>query len=299
LVTRVAVVTGGAGGLGIAAAKRLGAGHALVLADRADEPLAAAQAALAAEGIDAVTVHCDVSSPADVAHLVEIVGGQGELAVLAHTAGVSPSMADARRILEVNLVGTANLLDAVEPLLVPGTVAVCAASISGHRTRLPEFDELLLDPRAGDFFDRIEAQVSLARPGVGYALSKRGVVLQVEQRAQAWGRRGARIVSVSPGLIGDTPMGRLEKGAGARKLESVSALGRAAGADEIAALIAFLASGEAGFITGTDVRIDGGAVAGYRHHTDTADREQWDDPWHAEDPWRRETEPEPDLATRP
>lgn len=283
---RVAVITGGAGGVGLALARRLGRDLRLVLADLDASRLESAGAELRADGADVTTALCDVTDVAAVRALAGVAAAKGPLGVLAHTAGLSPSMADARRILEVNLVGTALVLDAFGPLMGPGAVGVCVASISGHRDGLPQYDHLLRDPAAPGFLDAVGRAVALDRPGVGYALSKRGVVVECARRARAWGARGARLVSVSPGLI-DTPMGRLEEGAGAKWLASVSAVARAASSDEVASAIAYLASSEASFISGVDLKVDGGAIAGFAHHADDERRAQWNDPWHGVDPWQR------------
>jgi NAD(P)-dependent dehydrogenase (short-subunit alcohol dehydrogenase family) len=280
----VAVITGGGGGIGLACAHRFGRTHRVLIADVTMARVDAAIDALRAGGIEAEGIVCDVTAEADVGALAKVATDLGSLAVVAHTAGLSPSMADAHRILDVNLLGTARVLAAFSAHVRPGSVAVCLASISGHRTELPAHDELLADPLRPSFFEDVEAAVSLERPGIGYALSKRGVILLAEEVAYAWGERGGRVVSLSPGLI-DTEMGRLEQNAGAKALVAMSAIHRFGTADEIAATIEFLASPEASFITATDIRVDGGAIAGFAHRADDEVRERWNDPWHADDPW--------------
>ena len=279
----VVVITGGAGGVGLATARRLARSHAVVIADLHASALEAAAAELDA---NVTPVVCDVTAPDAVAHLVAVAGALGPVRRVVHASGLSPSMADARTILSVNLVGTAIVLDAFLPAIAPGGCAVCVASISGHRASLGAHDALLADPRDPGFLERVAAGVSLERPGVGYALSKRGVLLLCEQRAHDWAARDARLVSVSPGLIA-TPMGELERAAGAKRLESTAAITRPATAEEIAAAIDFLSGPDAGFITGVDLKVDGGAIAGFAHRAQDAVRDQWNDPWYADDPWTR------------
>jgi NAD(P)-dependent dehydrogenase (short-subunit alcohol dehydrogenase family) len=276
----VAVITGGSGGVGVACARRFAPGHRLVLADVNPAALARAVATLDDEGIaDVTTVVCDVRDPAAVAALVDAARAAGPLQTLAHTAGLSPSMADAWEILDVNLLGTMNVLDALLPLAGPGTVAVCVASIAGYKRGVWRHDALLGEPAHPDFRARLREETGIdGHPGLGYALSKRGVHLLVERRAHAWGRRGARLVSVSPGLIIDTPMGALEAPKGAKDLEAISALGRAATADDIAAACALLASSDAAYLTGCDLRVDGGSIPGFVHHATPEATLAWDEP---------------------
>ncbi len=200
-------------------------------------------------------VFCDLTDASSIVALVERVDRLDTLVV---TAGVSPSMADARAILEIDLVGMARVLDAFEPLVAAGTVAVCVASMAAHMaTPPPEVLEVLDRPRD------VEAVTSLTDdPGLAYLYAKHGVVRLVRHLAGPWGARGGRIVSVSPGVV-DTPMGELElaSGNGTDQMAAASALGRVARPDEIAAVIGFLCSDAASYVTGTDVLVDGGTVA--------------------------------------
>ena len=132
----------------------------------------------------------------------------------------------------------------------------------------PAIDALLDAPASPALLDGL-AEVGLADdPGLAYSISNRGVHRLVERRARTWGRAGARLLSLSPGVI-DTPMGRLESANQPAMAGMVtdSALAREGTADEVAAVVAFLVSGEASFLTGTDVLVDGGAVSGFRHST--------------------------------
>lgn len=271
----VAVITGAGGGLGLACAKRFAPTHALVLAEHSAERLERAEEALRAMCPELTAVLCDVSDAAAVAELAEASARQGRLGALLHTAGLSRSMADGTRILEVNLLGSALVIDAFLGLAGPGSVAVCVSSIGAHRRAIRELDELLLDPLEPGFMGRLEERLGITeRTGLAYDLSKRGVILLCERAAGAWGARGARIVSLSPGPI-DTPMGHLEGTRDAKGLEETAALGRVAAAEEIASAAAMLCSEDASYVTGCDLRVDGGIVPALDHNSSPAVADAW------------------------
>lgn len=245
----VAVVTGAGSGMGAACVERLrGAVDHLVVVD-IREPR-----------IDGATpVACDVSDQAAVEALVDRVRGLGPFRSLAHAAGLSPTMADPRRIVEVNLLGTVRLLDAFEPLVTAGSAAVCFASSAGYiplELLGPELSDLIKDPRRDGFLER--AAGLLSDSGLAYAWSKKGVQLQSARAAVSWGRRGGRVVSLSPGLI-DTPMGRQEfdRQPIMTQMLDNTPLGRLGTPEEVAAVVGFLLSDDASFVSGIDVLVDG------------------------------------------
>lgn len=255
---RTGIVVGAASGMGAAVAARLAADGPLVVADRDDDRLGELAATL---GPGVTSVRCDVTSADDVATLAAGVHRVGAVVI---TAGLSPSMAPGRPIYEVNLRGTTRLLDALEPAIGEGSAAVCFASMAAHLVPPADaVDRVLDDPLSPTFFDDLAAAgVDADDPRSAYPLSKRGVIRLVRRRAGAWGARGARLLSLSPGII-DTGMGRLEaeqEPAMAQMVEA-SAVGRTAHAAEVASVAVFLVSGAASFVTGTDVLVDGGAIA--------------------------------------
>jgi NAD(P)-dependent dehydrogenase (short-subunit alcohol dehydrogenase family) len=250
------VITGGAGGMGIEVARAMAGTGDLILADLHTSQLEDARQELATTGQRAHTIQCDVTSVDDVARLAALVADMGDLRSLVHTAGVSPKMAEGRRVLEVDLVGTARVLESLLPLARPGSAAVCIASIAGYADVAPEVEPLLDSPLDSNFLDVVEAK--LARPldgATGYVLAKRGVMRACERLSGAWAERGGRIVSIAPGLI-DTDMGRMEMEddelialmIAATPVKRIDHAPLPGTAEDIAELVAFLCSERASFI---------------------------------------------------
>jgi NAD(P)-dependent dehydrogenase (short-subunit alcohol dehydrogenase family) len=244
----------------------------LLLVDLGEEQLEAARRALAADGARVETLRCDVTSPADTAAVADRVRALGRFRCLVHTAGVSPEMADGSTVLEVDLVGSVRITDALFPLVGPGSSAILFGSIAGYSEVEPAVEKLLDDPLADGFFAAVEQ--ALGQPldsSTAYVLAKRGVTRLTERLAAPWGAKGGRTIAISPGLI-DTPMGRLELDrqpivplmveVTPVKRPEQPLPGRPA---DIAATVAFLESDAAAFISGCDIRVDGGLVGAGKH----------------------------------
>jgi NAD(P)-dependent dehydrogenase (short-subunit alcohol dehydrogenase family) len=250
----VVVVTGAASGMGRACVDRLGPHADVVVA-----------ADLTAPDIDgAVGVACDVTNPDDVQALADRAAELGGLRSLVHAAGISPTMGVARRVLEVNLVGTELLLKAFESIAAPGTAAVCFSSSAAYQ--LAPFvdaatEELLRDPMAPGFLDTMAAKFDDS--GIAYGVSKVGVIRAAARASVPWGRNGARVNSLAPGLI-DTPMGRqeFEQQPVMQQMLDGTPLSRIGQPEEIAAVVEFLLSEAASFVTGIDLLVDGGMLQG-------------------------------------
>jgi len=261
----IAVVIGG-GGMGMSTARRLGQHCRIVLASLSADKNPQREAALKEDGIDAVAVQCDITDAASVAELARFVRARGRLRTLAHVAALSPSMGDWTTLMKVNLVGAKLIELAMLELAEPHTAAIFVSSLAGHRHEAPsdEVIKVLDDPLAPDFLPKLEALVAEADSRTAYTLSKTALNRMCRQRAAAWGRKGARIVSMSPGLIA-TPMGALEFRTGTREIKlgllAKTPLGREGTMIETADAIEFLASDRASFITGTDLLVDGGVNA--------------------------------------
>jgi NAD(P)-dependent dehydrogenase (short-subunit alcohol dehydrogenase family) len=258
------VVIVGAGAMGMAAARRLGLGRQVVLADYASERLDPAAQMLGGEGyrVDAMVV--DVGDRAGVERLASEAARRGRLAAVVHTAGVSGQQASSRDIFRINLLGTAHVLDAFVDAASPGTVLTCIASMAGYRSPVPPaVERALATTPTAELLAVAAFDLDSPDTRTAYHLAKRGVQLRVQAAAAAWGARGARVNSISPGII-VTPMSTFEltgpAGADMRELIEYSPAGRVGTPDDIAAAVAFLSGPEASFITGTDLLVDGGAT---------------------------------------
>ncbi len=263
----LAVVVG-AGSMALAVARRLGNTHRVLLADRDAGHLERQVAALRAEGHDASGVVCDVVDHVAVKALTEAAAASGPVQALAHVVGLSPSMADGPTILRVNLIGPTLVADAFLGLAGTGTAALFVASLAAH---LVPFDPPVLaaldDPLAPDFVERVEKTIGCElTSSLAYPLSKAALIRMCERRAAAWGARGARILSLSPGLI-NTPMEAREFEAQPEmhQLFSLTPLRREGTMVEIADAVEFLVSDRASFISGVDLLVDGGLAAAVRH----------------------------------
>lgn len=263
----VLVVTG-AGGMGRAVARRLGSGRVVVLADASESQLETATAELRDDGFTVHGIRTDVSARDDVAALARASNGLGRLRAVVHTAGVSPVQATPEQIVAVDVVGTARVLDGFERYVQPSTVAVCIASMAGSMTDLPRevLDRLATTP-TDELPGLTELDPTAMVPGIAYGIAKRANQVRVETASVAWGRRGGRVVSISPGVIA-TAMGQAELsgpfGDTMRTMVEMSASRRLGTPDDIAAAVEFLVSPAASFITGVDLRVDGGVVAAVR-----------------------------------
>lgn len=268
LLTSDVVVVTGAGGMGQAVVRRLGSGRPVVLADFDAAHLASVAETLTRDGYSVHPVQTDVSAPDDVAALAATAAGLGPISCVVHTAGLSPTQATAAQIIAVDFVGTARMLDAFEPHVRPGTVAVCIASMAAmFATLSTETEQLLATTPTDELLSLAALDTNTLDAGMAYVVAKRGVQVRVEAAARAWGRRGGRVVSLSPGIIA-TPQGNEElagsSGDGMRAMIATSALERVGTPDDIAATVEFLVGPAASLITGTDILVDGGIVAAVR-----------------------------------
>lgn len=252
----------GAGTMGMAVARRLAQRNRVLLADLREDHAAAQAAAMREEGCDVRACRCDVTSVESVAALAARVGELGGLGTLAHVAGLSPSLGDYSTIVTVNLTGVALVAEALLRYARAGSAAVLFASLAAHNFRPSDAAIAVLhDPAAPDLAGRLAAIIGgeNATSQMAYVYSKWGVIAYARRQAKAWGAQGARIVSLSPGLIA-TSQGALEfeKSPGKKAMYALTPLAREGTMLEIADAVEFLASERASFISGTDLLVDGG-----------------------------------------
>lgn len=257
----IVVVTGAAGGMGSATAREFVAEgwKRLLLCDLNAERLEQVAAPLRALGADIAVLADDIADPAFPARLVAALGGQ-PIAALVHTAGLSPTMADAERILSVNLDATVGIVDAVRAHMAPGSAAVLFASNSSYFPMPEEAAKAFwgpLPPEGAKALAHLAPSVQAA-----YPLSKIGVRALVKREAKSFGERGSRLVSLSPGAI-DTQMTQGEAAASPviRQMTEACAVGRIGRPEELAAVAVFLCSPKASYIAATDILVDGGQMA--------------------------------------
>jgi NAD(P)-dependent dehydrogenase (short-subunit alcohol dehydrogenase family) len=255
----------GVGGMGLSIARRVGAGRTIVLADINSAGLEAAARALTEDGHHVLTREVDVTSRSSVAAFAETARAAGRVTAVAHTAGLSPQQASAEAVLAVDLLGVALSIDEFGRVIEPGGAAVVIASMAGHMLPAldPDVERQLATAPADDLLG-LEACSNLTSSQLAYPFAKRANQLRVAAAAGSWGERGARINSISPGVI-STAMGRLEldseSGALMRAMVENSGLRRFGTPEDIAAATEFLLGPSASFITGTDLLVDGGVVA--------------------------------------
>jgi len=263
------VVVIGTGQIGQAIARRVGVGKHVLLADVRAESASAAADVLENAGYVVSVATVDASSREAVHALVETATGLGAVTGLIHAAGVSPSQASPATILNVDLYGTALVLEEFGPVIARVGSGVVISSQSGHR--LPpltvEQNRALATTRAEDLLGLPFLQLDRVKDSLhAYQLSKRGNSLRVAAEAVRWGKRGARVNTISPGIV-MTPLAKDEltgpRGEGYRRMIEGSVAGRAGTPDEVGSVAALLMGPDGGFITGSDILMDGGVTAAY------------------------------------
>ena len=260
---RTVIVITGVGGMGAAVARRIGTGSTVVLADFDEATLAREEAALRGTGYDVRSVHVDVSDASSIDALVSEATALGAVATVVHTAGLSPVQATPEAILHVDLLGTALMLDKFGAVIAAGGAGVFIASMAGTMHPVsPELDHLLATTPTDELL-AIPAIAAITDPNEAYGHAKRANQVRMWSACMAWGARGARVNTISPGIIG-TPMGNAEldgpSGDMMRMMISESASGRIGTPEDIAAAVEFLTGPSSTFITGTDLLVDGGVV---------------------------------------
>ena len=261
------VVLIGAGSIGQAIVRRIGAGKHVVLADLRTEAAEAAAKTMEDAGFETSVTTADLSSRESILSLIEHAKQFGEITNLVNAAGVSPSQAPVKTILKVDLYGTSVLLEEFGKVIADGGSGVVISSQSGHRLHaLTEEENTALATAPTEELLSLPFIASITDTLKAYQYSKRCNVLRVMAEAVKWGKRGATLNSISPGII-MTPLANDElkgpRGEGYRKMLSLCPAGRAGTPDEVGDLAEFLMSSRGRWITGSDFLIDGGTTASY------------------------------------
>ena len=260
----------GIGGIGKSITRRLGFGKRVLLADFDERSLQAASKDLMADGYSITAIRVDVSSRESVRSLAGVAAGLGDVVQVVNTAGLSPNMAPPERILAVDLVGVALILEEFGEVVASGGAGLVISSMAGYMPPPlpPGVNEALAHAPAEELL-RLPFLKPTAIPdsGAAYGISKRANHLRVQAESLHWGERGARINSISPGIVA-TPMAQTEMtsplSAGYRAMIDASVSKRMGTAEEIAAAAAYLLGPDSSFVTGSDLLIDGGVIAALR-----------------------------------
>ncbi|MBD5468994.1 MAG: SDR family oxidoreductase [Lachnospiraceae bacterium] len=259
----------GAGQIGMAIARRMGYGKKIVMGDKNFENAKAIAGIMNQAGFDVEPVEMDLSSRESILILIDHALSYGEIKMLVNAAGVSPSQAPVEAILKVDLYGTAVLLEEVGKVIAEGGVGVTISSQSGHRMKqlTPEEDEqLAITPTEELLHLEILQTENIKDTLHAYQMAKRCNEKRVMAESVKWGERGARLNSISPGII-VTPLAIDEfngpRGDFYKNMFAKCPAGRPGTADEVANVAELLMSPAGTFITGADFLIDGGATASY------------------------------------
>ena len=252
----------GAGQIGMAIARRIGSGMKIVIGDKSVENANAMARTMNQAGFDATPLEMDLSSRNSILHLIAEAQGYGNISMLVNAAGVSPSQASVETILQVDLYGTAVLLEEVGKVIMPGGTGVTISRQSGHRmpALTPEQDEQLAVTPAEELLALPLLHPEQIKDTLhAYQMAKRCNVKRVMAEAVKWG-------AISPGIV----VTRLavdevngQRGEFYKNMFAKCPVGRPGTADEIAHVAELLMGGKGSFITGADFLIDGGATASY------------------------------------
>lgn len=269
MIMKDVVLLTGAGQIGMAIARRIGHGKKIVIGDKNIQNAESIAKTMTEAGFDVETVECDISSRDSIRNIIEVAQCYGEIAYFINAAGVSPSQAPIETILKVDLYGTAVLLEEVGKVIKENGVGVTISSQSGHRMKQlgAKIDEELATTPTEELLNLEVLQPENIDDTLhAYQLAKRCNVKRVMYEACRWGEKGARINSISPGII-VTPLAIDEfngpRGDFYKNMFANCPSGRPGTADDVANVAELLMSDKGAFITGSDILADGGATASY------------------------------------
>lgn len=268
-MTNIAVITGGGSGMGFDVAKILGKDQRIILVGRTVSKLDNAINELQADGIKAEAFPADASDRESIAKLASYAASLGNVKTVVHSAGVSPSMDNPSKIFEINAVGTININEEFVNVMNEGSVILNVSSMSGYMVPDSQVPRQLYELALSDVSSfkagseqMLQAMPEESRTGGAYTISKNFVQWYTEKMAVKHGKKGIRVVSISPGTF-KTPMGEAE-GEQAASFALMGALGRMGEPEEIAKMMAFMVSDDASYLTGIDILYDGGSIAAFK-----------------------------------
>ncbi len=258
---KIIVITGGAGGIGQACAKAF-KGQPIIITDYSQIQVDESLEVLKKEGLDVSGIACDITNKSDIEKLVKFVSDKGALKAFIHTAGVSGTVKDLKQVYTIDLIATDLLVDAFYEIAEKNSVAILLSSMMAHTIPpYDKYDDALANPQADGSFETVSQFVD-NNSDIMYNFVKRGVILLTQKNVGKWGEKGARIISVSPGVI-ETPMGLKAAAEHPDRMEAIkqaTPLKRNGQPEDVADVIYFLCSDAARFITGTDILVDGGVI---------------------------------------
>ncbi len=255
----------GAGSMGMAIVERIAANRVVLLGDISEKALDASREKLEYSGYAVETMKVDASNKDSIYAFARRASELGPVMYFINTAGASPHQTNPQHIINLDLIGSAHALDAFGNVMARGGAGILISSMTGYMLPLPQEVEMALTVTESDNLAELPCLSAEAVPnsGVAYVLSKRANQLRVRKAAMDWGKRGARINTISPGIV-VTPLAYDEfnaAGEGYQKMIEASAMQRVGNPAEIACAAAFLLGDQATFITGTDLLVDGGMIA--------------------------------------
>ena len=258
----VSIITGGSGGIGLECAKR-SKDDIVIIADINQDNLDKGKKELESLGVDVRTAICDVTNEEQIENLAKMAKELGNINSVVHTAGISSTCNNMKLVMNVDLVGTLNIIEGFLPYMASGSSMVLISSMMGYVVPPnPAYDSLMLDCKQEGFMDKILPFLQ-DNPSNAYNFAKRGVQLLAEKYAPAYGEKGVRINSLSPGII-ETPMAleaSKEHPEQMQYMQSLTPLKRNGKPEDIATVVNFLCdNSQSAFITGSDIRVDGGLI---------------------------------------
>ena len=259
----------GAGSMGTAIVRRIGAGKKILMGDISEQALERVSEDFRRCGYDVETLKVNALKKESVEAFAKKAAELGPVMYFVDTAGASPNQANPEHIVDLDMVGTGYAVDAFGEVMAEGGAGLIISSQAAYMYPIPNDVEVQLVRTPTDILKNVPfiKDVAMQNSGLAYMIAKRMNHLQAQRAAAtSWRQRRARINTISPGII-VTPLAYDEfnaNGEGYQRMIDASAAQRVGTSDEIAEAAAFLLGEHARFITGTDLLIDGGVIAAIR-----------------------------------